>query len=129
MVINLIIDHDKVHPQIFINNKGKCVRIQIQKLKCVKIVKHLLFYFFFSFRSSFTFFFLLSRLYSSKQCYISRLFFATILSAFTFPSYDSLLIFFVFRSSFRFCNGDMRLFFTTYIQLFPTSLIYIYICN
>jgi len=45
MVINLIIDHDKVHQQIFINNKDKCVQIQIQKLKFVTTVKHSSFFF------------------------------------------------------------------------------------
>jgi len=47
MVINLIIVHDRVHQQIFINNRGKCVQIQIQKLKFAIIVKTVSFPFFF----------------------------------------------------------------------------------
>jgi hypothetical protein len=40
MVINLIIDHGKVHQQIFIiNNKDKCVQIPIPKQKFAITVK------------------------------------------------------------------------------------------
>jgi len=122
MVINLIIDHDRVHPPIFISNKGRCVQIQIQKLKFAIIVKHFHFFFF-----SFFLYIFFSRLYSSKQCYISRLSFATIPICLHF---SSRMVDFSFFWSFasRFVSVTATaLFFTTYIQLVPTSLIYIYI--
>ncbi len=98
MVINLIIVHDRVHQQIFINNRGKCVQIQIQKLKFAIIVKHFHFFFFSFFLYIFFLSLSLSRLYSSKQCYISRLSFSTIpVYLHFFFSYDSFLILFVFR--------------------------------
>jgi len=98
MVINLIIDHDKVHQQIFINNKDKCVQIQIQKLKFAITVKH----FFLSFLLFFIYYFFLSRLYTHQNnttyhdilfhffCYYPCL-------PYLFPIIDLFHFFWVFR--------------------------------
>ncbi len=112
----MIIDHDKVHQQIFINNKGKCVQIQIQKLKFVTTVKHLVVLFLLSFiliktiLHITTFFFIFF-------CYYPCL-------PYLFPMID--LFHFCFALSFCLCNDGVRLFFTIYRQR-VSSLIHIYI--
>jgi hypothetical protein len=118
MVINLIIDHDKVHQQIFIiinnnNNNDKCVQIQIQKQKFAITVKH-------------SFFCLLFFIYSLSfnTTHITIFFFYYPCLPYSFPMID--LFHFSFDLSFRLCNDDVRLFFTIFRQR-VLSLIHIYI--
>ncbi len=113
----MIIDHDRVLQQIFNNNnnnnnnKDKCVPIRIQKLNFAIIVKH--FHFIFFFVSSLHFFFALSLVYTHQNnaAYHDFLFATLPVFLHSFFSYDRLLILFVFRLSFRFCNSDLTPFF------------------
>jgi hypothetical protein len=124
----LIIDHVKVHQQIFINNsnnKGKCVRIQIQKLKFAIIVKTVSFPFFFVL--SLYFFFSLVYTHQNNTTYHDFLLLLS-LSAFIFLFHMIYFSFFLsFVSRFVSVTATCAFFYDMHSTLPNFFNIYIYL--